>query len=447
VQKHGWYIKGLDSAGGSWHEESHAHILKEQAADFVQSVFEHRMGDRGLGLHELAVVAATLEHLIHDEAEERLAKAYTLLQKDGNSTMSLDQASDVINTYLKLFILGDEDGGSITDSGMAQIYPGWTDTKNFAREILKETANHQHDLDFATITQAVEEVGEQYGGFQNGECLAIKNDLVAMGDRGIGRVPLSDFYKPALEGTSWQFTESVEYLRSLGALDETNPAMPSVIVPNYINSQSNCVVSTSYYSVCCIDECEGLMGQLEKDFQKPEASPEEISRAVADLSTSTVSAPRSLSAPLLQKLDQIAEGHHGTVPLHGRMFAQWMHHAFPRECPYPHVAGSITPQSASEWMEQEGTARASRSAMEEYTNAKKAEIDEHFSEEVSLWTHEEELLVPRAEPAATAAGSAWSSVRVVVMLAALLAVGFRAISTTGKASTALYADNKAGKLV
>ena len=46
VQRHGWYIKGLDNAGQSWNESSHAEILKDQAADFVQSVFEHRLGDR-----------------------------------------------------------------------------------------------------------------------------------------------------------------------------------------------------------------------------------------------------------------------------------------------------------------------------------------------------------------------------------------------------------------
>jgi len=25
------------------------------------------------------------------------------------------------------------------------------------------------------------------------------------------------------------------------------------------------------------------------------------------------------------------------VPLHGRLFTQWLHFAFPHECPYPHI--------------------------------------------------------------------------------------------------------------
>merc|ERR1719221_2229657 len=40
----------------------------------------------------------------------------------------------------------------------------------------------------------------------------------------------------------------------------------------------------------------------------------------------------------------------GLVPLHGRLFMQWMHHAYPRECPYPHAAGTTTPVTQDEWL-------------------------------------------------------------------------------------------------
>ena len=456
VQRHGWYIKGLDNAGQSWNESSHANILKDQAADFVQSVFEHRLGDKGLNLHELAVLGATLEHLIHDESVERLEKAYEVSRHDTNSSMTLEQASEVTYAFMKLFILGDDIGATTSNSRMSQIYPGWKDTKDFARDILKDTMNEARregtrdpwsNLDFNVITKSVEEISEQYGRFQDGECRAMKNDLIELGDRNIGRVPLSEFYKPALEGKSWQFMESVDYLRSLGALDETDPNLPSVIVPNYVGSQSNCVVSTSYYSVCCIDECEGLTSQLEKEFASPEADPKEVLSVVAGLSSSTVTGPRDLSAPLVRRLEDIAEGHHGTVPLHGRLFAQWMHHAFPRECPFPHVAGTTNPQAASDWIEQAGTARATKAEMQKITAAWQA-AGPIEDEELTHWTHEEELLVPRA--AARSAGSSlWGGVRNVMFVAALAAVGVGAISTTGKASTTLYGgfDGKAGKLV
>ncbi len=37
---------------------------------------------------------------------------------------------------------------------------------------------------------------------------------------------------------NWQFAESVDYLRDIGALDESTPSMPSVLIANYVGSQS-----------------------------------------------------------------------------------------------------------------------------------------------------------------------------------------------------------------
>jgi len=205
--------------------------------------------------------------------------------------------------------------------------------------------------------------------------------------------------------------------------------------------------------VCCIDECEGLTSQLEKEFASPEADPKEIAAVVASLSSSTVTAPRTLNAPLVRRLEDIAEGHDGTVPLHGRLFAQWMHHAFPRECPFPHVAGTTSPQTASDWIDEVGTARASKTEMEKYATAFAAAglpPAHKEEEELTHWTHEEELVAPRASPfERKKESSLWGGLRNVMFLAALVAVGVGAVSTTTKASTTLYGgcDGKAGKFV
>merc|ERR1719223_1465279 len=71
-----------------------------------------------------------------------------------------------------------------------------------------------------------------------------------------------------------------------------------------------------------------------------------------------------------------------------------MHHAFPRECPFPHVAGTTNPQAASDWIEQAGTARATKAEMQKITAAWQA-AGPIEDEELTHWTHEEELLVPR----------------------------------------------------
>merc|ERR1719299_207701 len=115
----------------------------------------------------------------------------------------------------------------------------------------------------------------------------MKASLLKMEEKGTGRVRLSDFYKPALDG-NWQFQESVAYLRQLGALDETDPEKPRVIIPNFVTSPSNCIASSSFYSVCCMNECEGLLGHLEEQLATPEATSTDIARIVSNLPSSSV---------------------------------------------------------------------------------------------------------------------------------------------------------------
>merc|ERR1719512_638422 len=177
------------------------------------------------------------------------------------------------------------------------------------------------------------------------------NLLVEIEDEGTGRVPLSRFYRGGLEG-DWTFTESVEYLRHAGALDETSSDRVSVVIPNYIQSQSNCLAGSSFYSVCCFDECEGLLGHVEEAVRGPSARPSDPATVISGLHSDTVHAPRNLSSALLSRLGQIARLHGGQVPLHGRLFAQWMHHAYPLECRFPHVIGATNRLSSDEWMDE-----------------------------------------------------------------------------------------------
>merc|ERR1719310_2702564 len=53
----------------------------------------------------------------------------------------------------------------------------------------------------------------------------------------------------------------------------------------------------------------------------------------------------NISARARDRLDEVAAHHDGKVPLHGRLFAQWLHYAFPQDCPYPHVAGTVKPET------------------------------------------------------------------------------------------------------
>lgn len=96
-----------------------------------------------------------------------------------------------------------------------------------------------------------------------------------MEDDGTDRVSLSRFHQGGLKG-EWQFTENIEYLRHIGALDDANPKRMSVVIPNCIQSLSNCIAGSSFYSVCCFDECEGLLGHVEREVGRPSISPRQI---------------------------------------------------------------------------------------------------------------------------------------------------------------------------
>merc|ERR1719491_1371813 len=68
VNKHGWYVKGLEPLGQAWNSSAPTSIMKSRVPAYIQSLFEQRLHGQGLGLHDLAVFAATLSDFVHNEA-------------------------------------------------------------------------------------------------------------------------------------------------------------------------------------------------------------------------------------------------------------------------------------------------------------------------------------------------------------------------------------------
>merc|ERR1719301_286550 len=162
------------------------------------------------------------------------------------------------------------------------------------------------------MENVIAEIGERYGRFQDTECRQFKDWLLEVEDPGIGgagRVRISDFYGRALNDGKWQFTESIDYLRQLGALDESDPSNLRVIIPNYISGPSNCVASSSYYSVCCLDKCESILGRLEQMIAAPEAPPSTITALIAMIPSATMPSNRTLSTWLKHRLNEVARYH------------------------------------------------------------------------------------------------------------------------------------------
>merc|ERR1719394_1343901 len=304
---------------------------------------------------------------------------------------------------------------------LTYLYPAWRSVKMWFRDLDQTLQFTEHarnpflgkQVPFEHSLSTVQELGHRFATFQNLECKSLKNALMDIEFKGTGRVLLSDFYRLGLQ-QDWLFQESTDSLRSLGALDDTDPKRLSVVIPNYLHSPTNCLRSSGFYSICCFNECESLLRSLEKQVREPTARPEDILEKVSLLESETVAAPRNISSALQARLNEIGEMHGGRVPLHGRLFAQWMHHAYPRECPFPHVAGTTNKPTLDEWL---GDMVATQEEMEWMSSTVVSD-----DEPASLpWIEIEELVAPvQNRELSTPA----RSLRSAVALAAMMSLAF-----------------------
>jgi len=422
VQRHAWSVIGLDPAGESivgFNNASATQILENRVPEHVLYLFEQRLRGRGLGLRELAVLAATLEHLVHKEAIMRLQVAFQSHDFSTEDVLSDTEADLVMDSYMAYYLLGTLTGNisRITPEKVRRardmvddVYPTWTGTQKFIRDVKERIAPNRDHMYFADIAAVVEEIGLLYGRWQDSECRAIKDMLMAFEDRGplgAGRVRLAEFYRKVLHEDAWQLGESLNSLRQMGAIDDTDPTNLRVIIPNFVYSPANCVAGSSYYSVCCVDECDGLVADMEAKFVRPDLSAQEIATHVAAMPSATMTANRTLPSWLLRRLEEVAAVHGGRVPLHGRLFAQWMHHAYPRECRYPHVSGTTNPMETRITADNFQSSAATEEEMLQYIDAVPThgrQVTDFTSDAEAeggcgMWSMEEELVAWRS-PAA-----------------------------------------------
>jgi hypothetical protein len=460
VQRHGWFIRALEPKGqglAAWNSSSPTSVLEEIVPAHVTQLFEKRLGERGLGLKELAILAATLEHVVHKEALQRLTVAYDANNFSQEDVLSEEDTTNVLDMYMTLYILGSHFPLENVTTKLAnrmfnkigEVYPPWTGTQQFIREVYHSVAPKRDYFYFNEVENMIAEVGDRYGHFQDIECRQFKDWLVAVEDPsvgGAGRVRVADFYGQALNNGRWQFSESIDYLRQLGALDESDPSNLRVIIPNYVSGPSNCLASSAFYSVCCLDECEGILGRLESMVAAPEATTSTILSLVPMISSATMPTNRTLSPWLRQRLQEVADHHGGVVPLHGRLFAQWLHYAYPRECSFPHIAGTTKPQRSEEIRAEVGTSdhlTVNKSIMEDIIAASSPVVhripgsEPQASEESGMWAMDEELVVWRAP----AQPKSWMSLsKPFVLVAAVVSLSLALVRTLEPAMRDLHKD-------
>eukprot|EP00928_Gymnodinium_smaydae_P071126 TRINITY_DN5479_c0_g2_i1.p1 TRINITY_DN5479_c0_g2~~TRINITY_DN5479_c0_g2_i1.p1 ORF type:complete len:562 (+),score=72.85 TRINITY_DN5479_c0_g2_i1:62-1687(+) len=384
--RHGWFMNGL-----AQHESS------TSASKAGKALYG---SGNSFSLRQIARFAASLETFVHEENIERLQKVFRQFGYAREKRYDQSTAQEVVETYMVYFLtVAMQDNPSYEERvEYCSMVPEWEETRLFAEEVrrsvFEEEALGESLSLWDSCLRAVEEIGERYGRWQNKHCVEMKSKLMQIEIAGTGRVPLSSFWKPYLENPHWPFVESTSTLRYFGALDSGEDSQ-DVIIPNYMLSSLNCLAGSKYYDVCCISECESLMGEIESRIGTSSASPQRLAEVLAALPSSTVGAPRVLPASLLQRLEGVAAQNEGAVMLHGRLFAQVLHHAYPRECPYPHLSASKTEESDRRSMRIDSEARVTFESVAEYT-AEAARSNEKVNIEPTddlPWNDEEELFV------------------------------------------------------
>lgn len=400
AQEHGWHFHGLDQASASLNSsETLSQVMKDRVPEYIEGLLERSFHGQGLGLKEVAMFAAALSDLVHRETAQDLEELFSVWELPQTGRVKVRDARQILKAFMMTAVRGHNRKGSSVqhykklEQELREVCFTWNDAQMWLEDLRNGAdvmLQSQHnpfllETSFSEVLDSANLVAHTFGKFQNMECHAMKDRLVEMEDGGTGRVQLNKFYS-GVQDEEWPFFESIEYLRMLGALDESNPRAPTVIIPNYMGSLSFCANPSKYYSVCCMDECEGLLGHIERAVAQPFATPAQVASVVSHLESDTVPAPRNLSMLQFKRLDEIADVHAGQIPLHGRLFAQWMHHAYPRECRYPHVSGTTTPMTQQEFNEasKEESFEASDSEMYRWIQA----ADRYSSSELATMTDE-----------------------------------------------------------
>jgi len=428
VGRHGWWLRGFEISATP-DDDHEATLEKDRVPELLQEAYERVNLDRGADLHDLAALAASVEHLVEKETRAHLNDAYEAVQVSTENAADRSVARAVIHTYFMSFILehnwtvdGREDLKNKT-TVFAWRYPLYRNATDWLFKVFDRELGDATTVDYNHTLKVANTMGQEYRDLNDAECIELRSTLQQMESRKPGRVPLSRFYNMSIH-SHWRFTEKIETLRNLGALDDSDPRNTYVIIPNYAMARPNCVNASNVFEICCPNTCEVIQSHLEKEVGGATAPAEHIAQLIARLAPdgSEAAVPRTLSETLLRRLDEVADHHGGLVPLHGRLFKQWLHHAYPLECPYPHEAGIAKPHLWTGEDQDQATDMEMLQHVQEDTCAVNAEGKVDCGEDnfELPWSTAEELLAPPRRPAVAATASVSDDYAVLIGLALLM---------------------------
>lgn len=345
----GWYVAGLEGLGmlGLTSRPLHDVALIHHQAPAARRTLKAHPPRNGLSKEEAVAFIAAVQKLILEETRPLLEAAYNNASASADDHLDERGARSILETYMLGYKRGAQESMVVQISqraleNNANFVSTSVSAASFIHRRAKKNQLKPQQYHYSKMWSLAKGMIQKLDDWTNDDCLEMKSALRSMDPKSTGRVPLKHFYAYG-GGPHFNFRESEEHLRIFGALDETIRGRPQVIIANYVHGPSNCIAPFKHFRVCCVSDCYRLMDEIESQVGGETATPKKILKIVANMSSAHIDAGRKLPQALLEKLYGIAANRGGEVLLHSRLFAQWVHYAFPFDCLYP-----VMPTAAKE---------------------------------------------------------------------------------------------------
>merc|ERR1719162_927623 len=191
VEKHGWFVEGLFTEGAAWNTSSPTDALQSIVPMIVQGFFEKRLGGRGFGLHEMAVLVSFVEDSIHAEAMGNLRKTYEVLGLQMDASLSQREATYVQHVYMTSLVLNlnltETSKESLLEmrANIVSYYPTWPNAAKWMRTIRQEITQGDENFTFTPddVGTMVRQTVDTWGLFHGSQCANLKKTLLTMEER------------------------------------------------------------------------------------------------------------------------------------------------------------------------------------------------------------------------------------------------------------------------
>lgn len=287
TSQRGWTIAGLDDVTPEG---------EQPLAARAQRTAEEARRSRGLALSDVAAVALAVEGAVGGELQELLQASFEHNQIAVDATLDASSLETVLTSFLGFLTRGMQ---SIEEAVSSNL-----EVEALASMPRNAVKGASASVSFDGAMAAAHRMMESFSHWQGWRCAMTKATL-----QGLGAAPaVSDLYRYGLATEGLPFTQSPEYLREIGALDDTD-GTPRVRIPNYMQGPSNCLSATPDLAFCCPSACDAAVARIHGAVQGPVASAEQLREVVPGIQVEADS----------------------DVELHGPAFAALMRGAMPEE--------------------------------------------------------------------------------------------------------------------